>query len=309
MVYKEDPKHRKARYETTKEFISFQSKWKKTHPEYTRNDTPALQKYFYENKDQIYKSEELLKEQLIKENKEFLSYETSWKKKHPEYTIDGRGALKKYFLENKDQIYKDKQLLKEQNKILSKEKAAQKRKEHHKIHGEENRQKWRDWYQKNKDSWNVIRKRKKITNPRMALKYTVMSRIGSLLRKQSVIRTLSYEELIGCSFSELETYIESKFTDKMNWDNRGGKLGWSIDHIIPCASFNLHDIEQQKKCFSYKNLQPLFRRENSSKSATYIITLPKPNNELVIAMHQIEQLKEKINVLTKTIISLKNGDV
>lgn len=43
----------------------------------------------------------------------------------------------------------------------------------------------------------------------------------------------------------------------MTWDNYGFK-GWHIDHKIPCLSFNLTDIDQQKKCFHYTNLQPLW---------------------------------------------------
>ena len=48
----------------------------------------------------------------------------------------------------------------------------------------------------------------------------------------------------------------------MSWDNYGD---WHIDHIIPCAAFDLTDIEQQKKCFNYKNLQPLWAEENLKK--------------------------------------------
>jgi hypothetical protein len=53
----------------------------------------------------------------------------------------------------------------------------------------------------------------------------------------------------------------------MNWDNYGfGIDKWNMDHIIPCASFDLSDPEQQKKCFHYTNLQPLWQLENILKS-------------------------------------------
>lgn len=51
----------------------------------------------------------------------------------------------------------------------------------------------------------------------------------------------------------------------MTWDNWNFK-GWHIDHIIPCSSFNLNNLEEQKKCFHYTNLQPLWWWENLSKS-------------------------------------------
>jgi hypothetical protein len=64
-------------------------------------------------------------------------------------------------------------------------------------------------------------------------------------------------ELIGCTYEELRVYLESKFTQGMTWENRGNN-GWHIDHIKPCSSFDLTDIAQQKECFHYANLQPLW---------------------------------------------------
>ena len=51
----------------------------------------------------------------------------------------------------------------------------------------------------------------------------------------------------------------------MNWGNYGVN-GWQIDHIIPITSFDLTDNEQVKKCFNYKNTQPLWAKENIIKS-------------------------------------------
>jgi hypothetical protein len=56
----------------------------------------------------------------------------------------------------------------------------------------------------------------------------------------------------------------------MNWQNYGQ---WHIDHIRPCASFDLKDPIEQAKCFNYTNLQPLWAKENLSKGAKNEITL------------------------------------
>ena len=54
----------------------------------------------------------------------------------------------------------------------------------------------------------------------------------------------------------------------MKWDNHG-LYGWHIDHIQPCNSFDLSNEEEQKKCFHYSNMQPLWAFDNLSKGAKY----------------------------------------
>jgi hypothetical protein len=61
--------------------------------------------------------------------------------------------------------------------------------------------------------------------------------------------------------------MESLFLEGMSWDNYGK---WHIDHIRPCSSFDLSDTEQQKICFNYKNLQPLWAEDNLRKGAKVI---------------------------------------
>ncbi len=70
--------------------------------------------------------------------------------------------------------------------------------------------------------------------------------------------------LIGCSVDHLRQHLEAQFTEGMTWDNHGE---WHIDHINPCASFDLTDAEQQRECFNYTNLQPLWAKDNLSKGA------------------------------------------
>ena len=92
-------------------------------------------------------------------------------------------------------------------------------------------------------------------------------RIGSALKgKTKVTRTTI---LLGCTPDNLIIHLESKFTEGMSWENYGGEMGWQIDHIKPCASFDLSDIEQQKKCFHYSNMQPLWAIDNLKKGSNF----------------------------------------
>ena len=59
-------------------------------------------------------------------------------------------------------------------------------------------------------------------------------------------------------------HIEKQFKPGMSWENHGK---WHIDHVKPCASFDLTQSEQQKACFSYLNMQPLWAIDNIKKGA------------------------------------------
>jgi len=76
-----------------------------------------------------------------------------------------------------------------------------------------------------------------------------------------------YKELIGCTPNELKVHIESQFKNGMSWTNYGVG-GWQVDHIIPCVYYDLFDIEEQKRCFHYSNLQPMWAVENFDKNAS-----------------------------------------
>ena len=107
-------------------------------------------------------------------------------------------------------------------------------------------------------------RRKLDTDPEFKIKHNLRRRLRHALKG-----TIKYEttmKLIGCSTKELCKYLEYKFKDGMTWDNYGL---WHIDHIKPCASFNLTKKEEQEKCFHYTNLQPLWEIENIKKGDTY----------------------------------------
>lgn len=93
-------------------------------------------------------------------------------------------------------------------------------------------------------------------------------------------------DLLGCSIDELKAHLEMQFEPGMTWDNLGkGEGKWQIDHIIPCSYFDLTKEENQRICFNYRNLQPLWASENNSKHDNV------PNNIDEI----IKFLKQEIN--------------
>lgn len=90
------------------------------------------------------------------------------------------------------------------------------------------------------------------------------NRVGVLIKKGDKSgRTM---ELLGCNMEHFIKHIESQWREGMNWQTYG-RLGWHLDHIKPCASFDLTDSEQQKKCFHWSNYQPLWYYENGEKGA------------------------------------------
>lgn len=77
-----------------------------------------------------------------------------------------------------------------------------------------------------------------------------------------------WETLIGYTVTDLKKHIKKKFTKGMTWELfLKGKI--EIDHKIPISAFNFSKPEHTdfKKCFSLKNLQPLWAKDNRSKGA------------------------------------------
>ena len=100
--------------------------------------------------------------------------------------------------------------------------------------------------------------------PLVKFKKRLRGRIHSALLNQQATKHTPSSKLLGCPIEQAQNHIASLFQENMSWDNHGE---WHIDHIIPCSSFDLTDPEEQKKCFHYTNLQPLWAHDNLSKGA------------------------------------------
>ena len=119
-----------------------------------------------------------------------------------------------------------------------------------------------DWQERRRERHRLRRIERRASDPA----YAVEMKLRRRMLKAVSSKSSSTRDLTGCTFDQLMTHLESQFVDGMTWENHSD---WHIDHIKPCASFDLTDPEQQKQCFHYKNLQPLWAAENLAKGARY----------------------------------------
>lgn len=74
--------------------------------------------------------------------------------------------------------------------------------------------------------------------------------------------------LLGCSIHHFKNHIQESFQKGMAWNNYGT---WHIDHIQPCASFDLSNEYQRRVCFHWSNMRPMWATKNIAKGDKIII--------------------------------------
>lgn len=105
------------------------------------------------------------------------------------------------------------------------------------------------------------------TNPNFRIRVLLRSRMYKAIKCQGGDKDESSSGLLGCPPSYVWDHLQSLFLPGMTLENHG--VLWHIDHVRPCASFDLTDPEQQKACFHWTNLQPLYALDNLKKGCKY----------------------------------------
>jgi len=148
-----------------------------------------------------------------------------------------------------------------------------KRKEYHKAYHSKwyqaNREKRnkeiKEYNHKNRIKLNVYQSKykrlKRLTDPSFRLINNTRKRVTMFLKGYKSMPTMKLLDVPNLEY--LWQYLEKKFKKGMTRENYG-KV-WHLDHIIPCIAFDPTNIEHQKICFHYTNLQPLFAEENLKK--------------------------------------------
>ena len=170
--------------------------------------------------------------------------------------------IRQYQKQNAQHLFQARRIYKERHRSAIQKKDAA----YYAAHKEELKRQRKQHFLSNPDAARQCRKarhQKYMKLPEFRMKRNIRTRIWeSLNGKHKTDKTL---QLTGCSVPELIKHLESKFTEGMSWDNYG-RNGWHIDHIKPCISFDLSNPEEQRRCFHYTNLQPLWEFDNLSKN-------------------------------------------
>ena len=259
-------------------------------------------KYYQENKDKV-------KEKTKKYREENKEYYKEYNKKYSEENKERiEETRKKYYQENKELIkayqkeYRDdkdnKEKIKERQRkyrVNNIDKVKERTQKYYQENKESISKKRREHYSKNRVE---IRKREKIRwelrdtgtkekQKEYARKWTAKRfKEDSLFKLQSNLRSRTRQafirkgwkkgsktmDMLGVPYETVKAHLEQQFTKGMNWNNNT-RDGWHIDHIIPLASAK--DEEELRKLCHYTNLQPLWAKDNISKSDKIVNTQVK----------------------------------
>ena len=138
----------------------------------------------------------------------------------------------------------------------------------------------RDWRRKHKKKSIQCVRRWRRDNPlknkqsAQKTKNKIQIKLANRLRTRlwhalrGVVKSAHTLELLGCSISQLIKHLEKQFKKGMTWANYGK---WHVDHVKPLSSFDLTKPKQQQLVCNYKNLQPLWAKENFKKNSTCLI--------------------------------------
>ena len=177
---------------------------------------------------------------------------------------------KEYRERNKEVISEQKKLYYEQNK----EEILVKRKEYYdtmtsdedfrEVLRERTRINTKSYRDRNKEELSQRIKDKKKSDPLFRLSDSIRTLIWISINKMGYKKNSKTSNILGCSFEEFKSYIESKFNDNMTWENYGE---WHLDHKTPVSWASTE--EEVYELNKYENFQPLWEFDNLSKGNRY----------------------------------------
>jgi hypothetical protein len=136
----------------------------------------------------------------------------------------------------------------------------------------------RQYRKANQSVLEAKRRRRKKASPSLRIKDNLRTRIWKSVQAYGGKKSGSTEKLLGTTMDHFMAWVADQFDTGMSWTNYGE---WHLDHIIPCAAFDLTQRPQQLIAFNYQNLRPLWGHENIRKGKR--VPVSKPRNGWTLA--------------------------
>ena len=125
----------------------------------------------------------------------------------------------------------------------------------------------KEYYTDNKKQINKQIVQYQIKKMKIDIEYKLLkrtrSRICEAFKSQSLLKNGKTIKYLGCTSSFFKDWIEFQLHGIMKLFNYG-KI-WHLDHVTPCASFDLSKELEIEECFNWKNIRPCLASENYSK--------------------------------------------
>jgi hypothetical protein len=188
-----------------------------------------------------------------------IAYNKKWREENKEYK---KQKDREYRLSNVDKIKKRNKKYYANNKDILLEKSRNWIKENK----EYKKRKDREYQVLNRDKRNKRHKERMNEDVVYRTSHIASGLIKASFKRNGFTKRSKTMEILGCTYEEFRIYLESKFEDWMNWNNRGlynkdkFNYGWDIDHIIPMSTAQTE--EDAIKLNHYTNLQPLCSKIN-----------------------------------------------
>ena len=115
--------------------------------------------------------------------------------------------------------------------------------------------------EQNRERRNIYLENKRETDVNFRLISNTRSRIYKSLK--GMTKQSSTKEILGIDIDLYRKWLEFQFTPEMNWSNI------EIDHVKPICMFDVTKDEQLKEAFSWKNTQPLLKKDHQLKGTKF----------------------------------------
>jgi hypothetical protein len=178
---------------------------------------------------------------------------------------------------------------------------VQQHREYNKINSDAVKANKKRYYEENKE-WLLAKheeymKTYYIRFPEKKLVQSARRRSNAVLKSKN-----RFNELLGCDSKFLQGWISFHAADDARYtmDNYGS--GWHLDHVLPCAKWDMTNDDHIRKCFHWSNLAPLDAKENAAKKDKIIIEhINRQNVKLrtFTELHNIELVQISVNDIAR----------